>query len=324
MLTKTIVDKTMNRIVLSVHSYLISTPLVRRPLVKFTDYKTMTKFCALHSYLILSTLLSSSIFRPTTLIPISLLTMAETLANELLKVLVKKMTDEAFKRVARAHGIYNELKELKKTLSRIQDLLQDASQKEVTHKSVKEWLNALQHLAYDIDDVLDDVATEAMHRELTLQEPAASTSKSGSGIDVSIHWPPKLCSLGIGGLKKPISEWGDLNFPTSLVDLTLYGEPHVKNFSHLSHLFPSSLASLLISEFDNLESISTGLQHLTSLQHLFIWRCPKVNDLPESLLPSLLSLGIYGDCPKLKERCKGRGSHYWPRISHIPCIHITD
>ncbi|KAF5775839.1 putative virus X resistance protein-like, coiled-coil [Helianthus annuus] len=103
--------------------------------------------------------------------------MAETLANELLKVLVKKMTDEAFKRVARAHGIYNELKELKKTLSRIQDLLQDASQKEVTHKSVKEWLNALQHLAYDIDDVLDDLATEDMHRELTLQEPAASTSK---------------------------------------------------------------------------------------------------------------------------------------------------
>ncbi|KAJ0717377.1 putative virus X resistance protein-like, coiled-coil [Helianthus annuus] len=103
--------------------------------------------------------------------------MAETLANELLKVLVKKMTDEAFKRVARAHGIYNELKELKKTLSRIQDLLHDASQKEVTHKSVKEWLNALQNLAYDIDDVLDDVATEAMHRELTLQEPAASTSK---------------------------------------------------------------------------------------------------------------------------------------------------
>ncbi|KAJ0673172.1 putative virus X resistance protein-like, coiled-coil [Helianthus annuus] len=103
--------------------------------------------------------------------------MAETLANELLKVLVKKMTDEAFKRVARAHGIYNELKELKKTLSRIQDLLHDASQKEVTHKCVKEWLNALQHLAYDIDDVLDDVATEAMRRELTLKEPAASTSK---------------------------------------------------------------------------------------------------------------------------------------------------
>ncbi|KAJ0860690.1 putative P-loop containing nucleoside triphosphate hydrolase, leucine-rich repeat domain superfamily [Helianthus annuus] len=135
-------------------------------------------------------------------------------------------------------------------------------------------------------------------------------------------WPPNLCSLDVGGLKKPISEWGNQNFPASLVELKLFNEPDVRNFSQLSHLFPSSLASLLIPEFDNLESISTGLQHLTSLQHLFIWRCPKVNDLPESLLPSLLSLGIYGDCPKLKERCEGRGSHYWPRISHIPFIHI--
>ncbi|KAJ0851531.1 hypothetical protein HanPSC8_Chr13g0593171 [Helianthus annuus] len=41
----------------------------------------------------------------------SVLTMADAVANELLKVLVKKMTDEAFKRVARAQGIYNELKE---------------------------------------------------------------------------------------------------------------------------------------------------------------------------------------------------------------------
>ncbi|KAJ0483702.1 putative leucine-rich repeat domain superfamily [Helianthus annuus] len=134
-------------------------------------------------------------------------------------------------------------------------------------------------------------------------------------------WPPNLCSLEVGGLKKPISEWGNQNFPPSLVDLILYNEPDVRNFSHLSHLFPSSLTSLRIFQFDKLESVSTGLQHLTSLQRLEIWYCPKVNDLPETLLPSLLSLRI-GDCPKLKERCEGRGSHYWPQISHIPCIDI--
>ncbi|XP_021979842.1 putative disease resistance RPP13-like protein 1 [Helianthus annuus] len=146
------------------------------------------------------------------------------------------------------------------------------------------------------------------------------------GIDVSIHggcWPPKLCSLELEGLKKPISEWGDLNFPTSLVDLTLYGEPHVSDFSQLSNLSPSSLTSLDITGFDKLESLSIGLQHLTSLQHLAIFSCPKVNDLPETLLPSLLSLRIE-ECPKLKERCEGRGSHYWPRISHIPKIEIED
>ncbi|KAJ0716533.1 putative P-loop containing nucleoside triphosphate hydrolase [Helianthus annuus] len=102
--------------------------------------------------------------------------MGEALANELVKVVVQKMTDEAFKRIARAQGIYNELMELKKTLSTIQDLLHDASQKEVSDKTVKSWLNGLQHLAYDIDDVLDDVATDAMHGEL-IREPGAITSK---------------------------------------------------------------------------------------------------------------------------------------------------
>ncbi|XP_022002769.1 putative disease resistance RPP13-like protein 1 [Helianthus annuus] len=134
-------------------------------------------------------------------------------------------------------------------------------------------------------------------------------------------WPPNLWFLVTGGLKKPISEWGYQNFPASLVDLRLFHEPNVRNFSQLSPLLPSSLTTLLIFGFDNLESLSTGLQHLTSLQHLSISMCPKVNDLPETLLPSLLSLRIWR-CPKLKERCEGRGSHYWPHISHIPCIEI--
>ncbi|KAJ0483685.1 putative P-loop containing nucleoside triphosphate hydrolase, leucine-rich repeat domain superfamily [Helianthus annuus] len=147
------------------------------------------------------------------------------------------------------------------------------------------------------------------------------------GIDASFPrglWPPKLVKLTTGGLKKPISEWGNQNFPPSLVELRLWDEPDVRNFSQLSHLFPSSLTSLGICQFDDLESLSMGLQHLTSLQHLYIWGCLKVKDLPETLLPSLLSLRIKYNCPKLKERCEGRGSHYWPLISHIPCIEIED
>ncbi|KAI3504036.1 hypothetical protein L1887_32580 [Cichorium endivia] len=99
-------------------------------------------------------------------------------------------------------------------------------------------------------------------------------------------WPPKLCSLTIGGLKKPISKWGPQNFPTSLVDLVLIGgeSEDVSNFSQLSHLLPSSLTSLSIIEFEKVESVSMGLQHLTSLQHLSIQNCPKTRDLPEMLL----------------------------------------
>ncbi|CAH1412454.1 unnamed protein product [Lactuca virosa] len=132
-------------------------------------------------------------------------------------------------------------------------------------------------------------------------------------------WPPQLSSLKIGGVMKPILEWGPQTFPTSLVHLALYGRPYdyVSNFSQLSHLLPSSLTSLEIHGFDKVESVSMGLQHLTSLQHLSIGHCPRLIDLPEMLLPSLLSLAIVG-CPNLKERSSKRGS-YWPLVSRIPC-----
>ncbi|KAL4567635.1 hypothetical protein LXL04_023224 [Taraxacum kok-saghyz] len=90
-------------------------------------------------------------------------------------------------------------------------------------------------------------------------------------------WPPRLSSLAIGRLKKPISEWGPQNFPTSLVHLRLVGGPSedVRNFSQLSHLLPSSLTFLGITGFEKVESVSVGLQHLTSLQKLLIGDCPK-------------------------------------------------
>ncbi|CAI9261751.1 unnamed protein product [Lactuca saligna] len=90
-------------------------------------------------------------------------------------VVFEKLASEPLKKIARSKGIDSELKKLKKTLDQIQDLLNDASQKEINNEAIKRWLNGLQHLAYDIDDLLDDLATEAIHRELT-RESGASTS----------------------------------------------------------------------------------------------------------------------------------------------------
>uniref|UniRef100_A0A251SNQ6 Putative NB-ARC n=1 Tax=Helianthus annuus TaxID=4232 RepID=A0A251SNQ6_HELAN len=101
--------------------------------------------------------------------------MAEAAAAALVKVIFEKLADEAFKKYARSQNIHSELKQLGSTLSQIQALLNDASHKEITDESVRLWLTSLQHLAYDIDDVLDEVATEAMRRELT-PESEASTS----------------------------------------------------------------------------------------------------------------------------------------------------
>ncbi|KAK1407028.1 hypothetical protein QVD17_38638 [Tagetes erecta] len=167
-------------------------------------------------------------------------------------------------------------------------------------------------------------------------------------VDACGLWPPNLCSLSIGKLKKPISQWEPQNFPKSLDRLELCFEDEVSDdFNEICHLLPSSLTSLSINEYEKLESVS--LQHLTSLQRLSFWKCrnlkkvscsqqipslqhlyfyycPKMIELPEMLLPSLLSLRIWGHCTKeLKESCSSSkgGGYYWPLISHIPDIDIN-
>ncbi|KAJ0611474.1 putative P-loop containing nucleoside triphosphate hydrolase, leucine-rich repeat domain superfamily [Helianthus annuus] len=144
-------------------------------------------------------------------------------------------------------------------------------------------------------------------------------------------WPPNLSNLSIGSLKKPISEWGQQNFPTTLVTLILYGEnsgaiPFAKaddtrnTATTSSFLLPPSLTYLYISDFMDMESLSMGLQHLTCLEELVIISCPNLKDLPVTLLPSLSRFWV-NYCPKLRKKCSRKGK-YWPIISQIPDLDV--
>ncbi|KAJ9544146.1 hypothetical protein OSB04_023853 [Centaurea solstitialis] len=141
-------------------------------------------------------------------------------------------------------------------------------------------------------------------------------------------WPPNLRSLGIGGLNKPMSEWGLQDFPASLVQLYLRGknsgvvsfadaEDVRNNTTSSSFPLPPSLTCLDIREFEELESVLKGLQHLTCLDTLRIWSCQKLEDLPEKLLPSLLELYVK-DCQKLEKMCRSGTGKYWPIVSLLP------
>ncbi|KAL9448700.1 hypothetical protein AB3S75_016071 [Citrus x aurantiifolia] len=87
---------------------------------------------------------------------------------------------------------------------------------------------------------------------------------------------------------------------------------------------PASLTSLEISNFPNLERLSSSIVDLQNLTQLRLWDCPKLKYFPEKGLPSsLLLLKIVGS-PLMEEKCRKDGGQYWDLLTHIPYVDIID
>ncbi|KAL8521427.1 hypothetical protein ACS0TY_011809 [Phlomoides rotata] len=56
-------------------------------------------------------------------------------------------------------GVNEEMKRLSSNLTTIQAVLEDAEEKQLESKPIRDWLRKLNDLAYEIDDVLDECAT---------------------------------------------------------------------------------------------------------------------------------------------------------------------
>ncbi|KAL5548850.1 hypothetical protein UlMin_004081 [Ulmus minor] len=137
---------------------------------------------------------------------------------------------------------------------------------------------------------------------------------------------PSLESISIKRCKKLWEnrmKWGLERLP-SLMTLSLWRiEEEVDSFPE-EGLLPTILTNLSIHCCDKLKGLNgRGFQHLTSLQNLSIIFCRELKCLPQEGLPlSLSSLRIY-NCPDvLKQRCERGTGEDWPKIQHIPKIHI--
>nr|POE93143.1 putative disease resistance protein [Quercus suber] len=144
--------------------------------------------------------------------------------------------------------------------------------------------------------------------------------------------PTNLKELRLGGMTncKQVFEWG-LHRLTSLTHLFIYGDgfedwqsfPEEEDGKMMLPL-PTSLTYLSIEEFPDIVFLSSKVfQNLSSLEHLWIWDCPKLASLPENgLPPSLLQLQII-ECPVLKQHYKkGKGQEWLKNIINIPRFHI--
>ncbi|KAL5760402.1 hypothetical protein ACOSQ2_019240 [Xanthoceras sorbifolium] len=100
----------------------------------------------------------------------------EALLSATIEVLFEKLASSDLLQFARQEQIHADLEKWKKTLVKIEAVLDDAEEKQTTDRLVETWLGELKNLAYDVEDMLDEFATEALQRK-SLDEPQASTSK---------------------------------------------------------------------------------------------------------------------------------------------------
>ncbi|KAF7114410.1 hypothetical protein RHSIM_RhsimUnG0086400 [Rhododendron simsii] len=102
----------------------------------------------------------------------------EIFLTAIIQVVFEKLASHDLWNFARRERIDTLLMKWRNMLEQIESVLADAEEKQMMsdQRGIKLWLEDLEDLAYDLDDVLDEFATEAL-RQKVMEEPRASTSK---------------------------------------------------------------------------------------------------------------------------------------------------
>ncbi|XP_022746867.1 putative disease resistance RPP13-like protein 1 isoform X2 [Durio zibethinus] len=101
----------------------------------------------------------------------------EIIVSKFFDYLLYKLGSFEFLQFSSEKQIQEELEKLKKELLEIRLLLDDAEERQIKNQSVKNWLSDLQILAYDVDDIVDELETGIAERNLMLKRHGSSSKK---------------------------------------------------------------------------------------------------------------------------------------------------
>ncbi|KAK6940293.1 Rx, N-terminal [Dillenia turbinata] len=87
--------------------------------------------------------------------------MGDAVLSPLLQVVLEKLSTPLVKEIANICGLKREVKKLRQTLRVIHAVLEDAEERQITDKTVRAWLAELSYVAYDADDLLDELSMKA-------------------------------------------------------------------------------------------------------------------------------------------------------------------
>ncbi|KAK2992963.1 hypothetical protein RJ640_017513 [Escallonia rubra] len=151
--------------------------------------------------------------------------MMEIFLTAFFTVLLEKLASADLFNLSLPEGIYSRLHTWTSKLVLIEAVLSDAEEKQITAKSVNMWLQQLQDLAYDLDDLLDELATEALRRRLMMAQPTQASNPS-----MFRKLIPACCSTNL----TPRAVQFDLNISSEIDNITERLEDLLKQRSGLN------------------------------------------------------------------------------------------
>lgn len=91
--------------------------------------------------------------------------MAETFLFYIAEGVLAKVSSLGVEQISTAWDIKPEVMKLQNTLSTIRAVILDADEQQSKNHEVRDWLEKLKDAIYDIDDLMDDLSTQALQRE---------------------------------------------------------------------------------------------------------------------------------------------------------------
>ncbi|KAF7848905.1 hypothetical protein BT93_L1457 [Corymbia citriodora subsp. variegata] len=92
--------------------------------------------------------------------------MAESLLFGIAQGVLGKIASPAFKTAIEIYSVKNQIRELENTMAAITTVLLDAEEKQAKNHSLQLWLRRLRDVLYDAEDVLDEIESEALRKQV--------------------------------------------------------------------------------------------------------------------------------------------------------------
>ncbi|PPD67353.1 hypothetical protein GOBAR_DD35770 [Gossypium barbadense] len=111
----------------------------------------------------------------------------EVFVSKFVDFSLEKLASSDLLQFAAQKKVLEEIQNLEKELKQIRRVLDDAEERQMKEQLVKDWLIDLQNLAFDVEDVLDEFATEIGRRNLMMERRGSSSKRSRLNIPHSFN-----------------------------------------------------------------------------------------------------------------------------------------